>query len=341
MGLNGAAHASYIYDSNSNRTSQTSSGVTKNGTYDGQDRLLTYGTKSFAYNLNGEMTSFTDSASHLTTSYGWDSRGELKTVTLPTKKSVTYLRDVAGNPSVRSSGGVITVWNVFNHRNQLIATLDPALSAAVSKRFVYGTNPSVPDYMFVPSTGHTFKFVTDHLGSPVEIIDVNTGAVAEEIHYDDFGNVTSDSNPGFQPFGFAGGLYDQDTKLTHFGRREYDASIGRWLSKDPILFGGGGTNLYGYVLADPINYIDPSGLSRNGGFGKCVAGAGMTAFGIVSFPNPYALIPIAVGLGMVNSGINDINQAGACGDPPPPPGNPPGSPPGGGGGEPGGSCKAQ
>lgn len=29
------------------------------------------------------------------------------------------------------------------------------------------------------------------------------------------------ANTGFQPFGFTGGLYDQDTKLTHFGAREY------------------------------------------------------------------------------------------------------------------------
>ncbi len=68
------------------------------------------------------------------------------------------------------------------------------------------------------------------------------------------------TSPGFQPFGFAGGLYDPDTKLTHFGAREYDASVGRWLTKDPILFAGGDTNLYGYVLQDPINWIDPSGL---------------------------------------------------------------------------------
>lgn len=33
------------------------------------------------------------------------------------------------------------------------------------------------------------------------------------------------------------------------------------MSKDPILFAGGDTNLYGYVLQDPINLIDPSGLS--------------------------------------------------------------------------------
>jgi len=66
-------------------------------------------------------------------------------------------------------------------------------------------------------------------------------------------------NPGFQPFGFAGGLYDPDTGLVHFGAREYDASTGRWLTKDPILFNGGDTNLYSYVSNDPINFIDPSG----------------------------------------------------------------------------------
>ena len=30
------------------------------------------------------------------------------------------------------------------------------------------------------------------------------------------------SGAGFQPFGFASGLYDSDTRLTHFGAREYD-----------------------------------------------------------------------------------------------------------------------
>ena len=62
------------------------------------------------------------------------------------------------------------------------------------------------------------------------------------------------------PFGFAGGLYDPDTALTHFGFREYDAYTGKWTSKAPILFAGGDSNLYGYVLGDPVNLIDPAGL---------------------------------------------------------------------------------
>jgi len=65
--------------------------------------------------------------------------------------------------------------------------------------------------------------------------------------------VLSDTNPGFQPFGFAGDLYDRDTELERFGARDYDAGTGRWTAKDPIRFGGGDTNLYGYVLGDPVN----------------------------------------------------------------------------------------
>jgi hypothetical protein len=59
------------------------------------------------------------------------------------------------------------------------------------------------------------------------VIDTATGAIARRMDYDAFGNVLVDSNPGFQPFGFAGGIYDTDTKLTRFGARDDDAGVGR------------------------------------------------------------------------------------------------------------------
>ncbi|MEN5178307.1 RHS repeat-associated core domain-containing protein [Comamonas testosteroni] len=92
-------------------------------------------------------------------------------------------------------------------------------------------------------------------------IDTATGEVKQQLSYDVWGNVTEDTNPNFQPFGFAGGLYDPDTGLTRFGARDYDAETGRWTAKDPILFEGGDPNLYGYVLQDPVNSIDLTGLA--------------------------------------------------------------------------------
>ena len=54
-------------------------------------------------------------------------------------------------------------------------------------------------------------------------------------------------------------MYDQHTKLTRFGARDYDAFSGRWTSKDPIGFAGGDLNLYGYVMNDPVNFVDLHG----------------------------------------------------------------------------------
>ncbi len=110
--------------------------------------------------------------------------------------------------------------------------------------------------------GVTYRIISDHLGSPRLVVDSATGAIVQQIAYDEFGNVLSDSNPGFMPFGFAGGLYDRNTKLTRFGARDYDAETGRWTTKDPIRFAGGDTNLYGYVLGDPVNDFDLEGLFK-------------------------------------------------------------------------------
>ncbi len=105
-----------------------------------------------------------------------------------------------------------------------------------------------------------YQIITDHLGSVRLVVNISTGAVAERMDYDEFGNVIYDSNPGFQPFGFAGGLYDPETKLVRFGARDYDASSGRWTREDGILFSGGSTSLFVYCGSDPINFSDPSGF---------------------------------------------------------------------------------
>jgi RHS repeat-associated protein len=128
----------------------------------------------------------------------------------------------------------------------------------VVSRFMYVERDHVPDAMV--KSGITYRLVTDLRGSVVLVVNTATGAVAQHLAYDEFGRVLSDTNPGFQPFGFAGGLYDSDTGLVRFGARDYDAVTGRWSTRDPILFRGGDTNLYRYAAGDPINFVDPTGL---------------------------------------------------------------------------------
>jgi RHS repeat-associated protein len=142
-----------------------------------------------------------------------------------------------------------------------VAQLDGSGTNVVA-RFVYGSKANVPDYMI--TSGGTYRILSDHLGSPRAVVDVSSGNLIETINFDEFGNET-DTLAGTLPtgyvripFGFAGGLYDPDTMLVRFGARDYDASVGRWMSKDPTRFSGG-TNLYGYVLGDPVNKSDPSG----------------------------------------------------------------------------------
>jgi RHS repeat-associated protein len=108
--------------------------------------------------------------------------------------------------------------------------------------------------------GQTYRFIFDDIGSVRAVINAATGVAAQTIDYDARGRVVSNSNPGFQPFGFAGCLYDAVTGLCHFGAREYDASIGRWLSRDPSLLDGGDENAFVYAKSDPVNRADRDGL---------------------------------------------------------------------------------
>ena len=258
--LNGAGTPSvtYSYDSNSNRTSANFNGTPINGTYDAQDRLTQYGVTSYTYTANGELQSKTEAAA--TTQYSYDVLGNLTHVTLPNATQIDYVIDGQNRRIGKKVNGTLTQGFLYDGQLRIVAELDG--SNNVVRRFVYGSRSNIPDYMI--KGGVTYRIISDTLGSPRLVVDINTGTVAQEIDYDDFGVVMNDTNPGFQPFGIAGGVYDKDTGLVRFGARDYDAQTGRWTAKDPILFDGGDTNLYGYVLNDPVNFTDRTGLKYSG-----------------------------------------------------------------------------
>lgn len=251
---NGVLSAQYAYDSNGNRLTVTRGGKSVTGKYDAQDRLIQYGGKIYTYTANGELKSRT--AAGKTTSYNYDALGNLTTVTLVDGTKIVYWVDGRNRRIGKKVNGSLVQGFLFDDQLMPIAELNG--SGSIVSRFIYATHVNVPDYMI--KNGTTYRIVTDHLGSPRLVLDAATGAVAQRMDYDEFGRILQDTNPGFQPFGFAGGLYDRDTKLVRFGARDYDAEIGRWTAKDPVRFEGGDTNIYSYVQGDPLNLVDPEGL---------------------------------------------------------------------------------
>jgi len=255
---NVAGSVSWTYNDDFRVTQERVNGTnTVSFTYDNQDRLQSYGTKTYTYTANGELSTKTDTATSQTTQYTYDALGNLNQAVLPDGRQIDYLVDGRSRRVAKKVNGAFTKKFVYGDQLRIAAELSP--TNAVVSRFVYATRVNVPDYLVKGST--TYRIVTDHLGSPRLVIDVSTGAIAQRMDYDEFGRVILDTNPGFQPFGFAGGLYDPDTGLVRFGARDYDAEVGRWTGKDPTEFAGGDANLYGYAVNDPLNFVDSEGAS--------------------------------------------------------------------------------
>jgi RHS repeat-associated protein len=161
--------------------------------------------------------------------------------------------------------------------------------------------------VYIQKGEDTYRVISDHLGSVRLVINRSTGAIVQRMEYDAWGNVTQDTNPGFQPFGYAGGLYDPQTKLVYFSNRDYDPEVGRWLSKDPAGFASGDLNLYAYVLGDPINLVDHNGLWQVSVSGYAIAGGGIIIGGQGLSINQAGF---EVGFG-VGTGIDFDPQGGA------------------------------
>jgi len=169
---------------------------------------------------------------------------------------VEYVLDGRHRRVGRRLDGALTHGWLYDGSLRIVAELDGA--GAVQSRFLYGERPNVPEAMV--RDGRLYRILTDHLGSLRAVVDTSDGAVVQRMDHDAWGNVLDDSNPGFVPFGFAGGLYDAATGLVRFGARDYDPSVGRWTAKDPIGFRGGDSQLYNYVLGSPGIHTDPTGL---------------------------------------------------------------------------------
>ncbi len=261
----------YTYDANGNREAKTlADGTSTTATVNAQDQMTDYGQAHYTYDAKGSLQTKTDTSG--TTTYNYDELGNLTHVGLPDGTSIDYIIDGRNRRIGKKINGTLAETYLWDGQLRLVHETQGTHQLG----FAYANRVNVPDLM--TRDGVPYRIITDQLGSVRLVVNLNDGSVAQEIDYDEFGNVTNDTSPGFQPFGFAGGLYDKDTGLLRFGARDYDPRTGRWTAKDPMLFAGGEASLYGYAGNDPLNWVD-----RDGHFAFLVAMAvGALAGGLIN-----------------------------------------------------------
>lgn len=252
---NGTVSAVFAYDSNSNRTTVTRSSGVLVASYDDQDRLLAINGTSYEYGKGGDLARRFLGAD--TTSFDYDVLGNLIGVGMPDGTEIEYLVDSRGRRVGKKVNG--TLVRGFLYLGQYSPIAETNASGQIVSRFIYATRPNVPDYMV--KGGDVFRLVLDHLGSVRLVVNAATGAVVQRLDFDEYGQVLTNTNPDFQPFGFAGGMTDSHTGLVRFGKRDYDPFSGRWTSRDVLGLDGDGPNAYEYAASDPINNVDVDGLS--------------------------------------------------------------------------------
>jgi RHS repeat-associated protein len=255
--INGAPSEHYEYDPNGNRLLGVVDGIASVGTYDAQDRLLSYGSLQFTYNARGDLESQTDTSTGQVTTYQYDSFGNLRRVDLPNGDVVEYVVDGQNRRVGRKVNGVLGRGWLYRDQLQVVAELDG--TGAVRQRFVRAAGEHSPDV--VVEGGVWYRVVKDQVGTVVGVVS-ETGGVALTRRTRAFGEVTEQTGAMELRLGFAGGLVDAGTGAIRFGARDYLPAVGRWASKDQLRFDQqDGPNFYVYSHGDSLNNVDPTGFS--------------------------------------------------------------------------------
>ncbi len=267
-----------------------------------------------------------DTSDSEVTFYQYDLFGNLLRVDLPDGRAIEYDVDGAGRRVGRrelDASGVEISFRGWIYRDLLRPIAEVDAQGNVVARYVYGDGEgsrqnglgqlatrlgagqdaslgfegrNVPEMIEIVDGSGTvvqrLSLVTNQVGSVQLVSDAVTGEVVQRLSYDEFGRVTFDSNPGAQPFGFAGGMLDHQTQLHRFGARDYDAALGRWASRDAIRLGNPDKNPYVYAGNRPIDRVDPTGLLDWGPLGgRCCNESSRNEFAITGDGNVESVPP--------------------------------------------------
>lgn len=236
----------YNFDNVGNRTSShlsSSYGYQANQF----NRLASTTTASYRHDLNGNSVSKSEGKDFWL--YTWDYENRMGSASTR-KQSVRYKYDALGRRVQRATvGGKENTKFTYDGNDVLVDNNSGYLTK-------YINGDGIDEKLSVLNGTDSKYFLSDHLGSTNALTDAN-GAITASTAYDSFGKAT---NPSFPTrYQFTGREKDSYTGLMHYRARQYDSNLGRFISEDPIGFGGGDINLYGYVRNNPQNFRDPTG----------------------------------------------------------------------------------
>ena len=181
----------------------------------------------------------------------WNARNQLRQITQSSTVGASYTYDALGRRTSKTSGTIVTQY-LYDGMNAVQETqgsiINPILTGlGIDERFARND-----------VTGRTY-FFTDSLGSTLGLTDT-TGAMRQQYSYDPYGNTTpTDTTTGFtNPYQYTGREAD-GPGLYFYRARYYSPTIGRFISEDPLGFGGGQNNFYAYAHSNPIMYMDRNG----------------------------------------------------------------------------------
>ncbi len=207
------------------------------------NQLLTCGDTDYTYDANGNR--LTDGRFH----YTYDALDRLVKVDTPTG-TVTYRYDGLGRRLFRNDQRFL--WSDECEIGSI--SHDGTLTSL--RILASDVHLEVGSAVLVEINGTTFVPIHDLHGNCVVLMEAETGKVSGFANYSAYGEHTSSGTLG--PWRFSSKRFDAVTGLHHFGGRDYDAAIGRWLTPDPMGFVDG-PNLYAYVHNNPLTSIDSTG----------------------------------------------------------------------------------
>lgn len=222
--------------------------------YDAAGRLTGAGTRSYAYDADGNLVSRQDNDG--TTRYFYDAEGNLVRVELPNGKAVTYGYGPLGRRIWREEDGdkkyyLLDGDNLLQELSADFTSLTTYLCAGLDR-------PLLASFQ---GGGKAFSH-EDLLGSVVALTDAR-GKVSGRYAYDAFGNVAQQKGrASLQPPRFTGQPLDAATRLYDLRARYYDPEVGRFISRDPVLGQiDDPVSLAPYLYArnNPLSYVDHSG----------------------------------------------------------------------------------